>query len=1413
MSENNNTDLNEVFEEEMDDSTVITVPIDETLSNSGEAADAAAVGAALALKADKDELPATIKVNGQQADNQGLILINGTHIPVSGTNQKALAEAITEIEQETSGKTAANIPMSSEQGAETISEAISGIQEDVNELQNAIDGMEEKTAANIPMETGSTATVKSAMETLDRKAVKSVNRKLPDAAGDVDLSVVPLAENLQSDKLQSIEGEFIIRTTGGNGSVSDGKAYPQHIYGNSRHDGYVAEELNMTVIPITRTEPDEPITATIDRDVFVAYVDESGTINLYYTTEWSADPELYGITVTGTPVAGDQITVVYVKEVRGTITVANPARMVGTGWNLFDYNNGYARVVKYSDVYGYKIGGTYTSLAFSATLTGDRTSLLPNANGLFNVPGDGYVFVTGGNGTDTYILATWSDWTEGPSTGYWEAYRESGIDLSAVVETYFPYGMLKIGTVRDEIDLVAKRSISRIERMVYSEENRAAAAATGRSYDFDENNIYIVREESVQNAITIGADYSVSEHGLEWFTETELPLDTEILYGKNLRDKLERDVLTISPQNLVAEEQAQVRRNIGVMDPPLNGNGTAAQLLKTNGDGTTEWTTQGTPTDAQVGTAVSAWLTAHPEATTTVEDGAISRAKLDADLKEKTDAVPDLKSALSNSDNYGLVETDLNKNLQNGYWKPDGTSKSSQYWCRTSKLSEENTNTAIVLNSDTYIFRLTFWKNNAVIGGTPEGYTKVQRIPNDADAYGVTISRADGALLTDNDKTTIRAALKKAILTDKTLTMENYPADAKAAGDRIGTLETAYANQPVIDDAAGIGSVNKLWSASKAATEISGVATNVAAIQSAMPVIDDTAGSGATGKTWSANKLTTEIGGIESDVSDIEDDVSALQSDVSGKVNKPTDSPNGTSGQLLRTNGDGSTEWVNQGLPTDAQTAAAVDDWLDNHPEATTTVQDNSLGIAKLTSQARFALENNYATPYQFGAVGDGETDDTEALTDCAEYCAENNMLLYIPKQCIIYLPLKTTIAGVKTIKTEGTIIAPNGIVFQANSNNTGYSWNFGLIEGEIDIAGLKSSLVSVLRATTLKIIADSTGNNIGSVAYNRFVLGYVQNVILQGIGAGWINENIFTGGRIKSLLFADGGTRGRSHNKFYDCDFESNSVIELYKGAYNYIYGARFEGSNSVIFHEGAQFNFVQKSYGEYHAPYDGNPDSDVTWTDANGTNYFVNGMVPALKVYEKLMDIHSFNYNTKKMYPLNGKLHNESNNNKLLYSNLIPISHCIGVKIESDQQFFRAFFELYDNNGDRITSEPSYSPFSTSLTWDDTLKVYKVGSVNQRLVHVTASRKNIGSGNDSGVSFIIIQITGTGASDIDFFKCSITAPYYVNMTPFKPDQMESDNYPSSGNWSNGALVHNTDSSNSCFGWYYLNGEWKELS
>ena len=378
---------------------------------------------------------------------------------------------------------------------------------------------------------------------LKAEAVFSVNKTQP-VDGDVTIREVPFAVNLSSDKTQDSEGEFIIRTSGGSASIEDGDAYALRILGNRVHTGYVAEQLNMTVIPMTRTEGQTPITATIDRDTFVAYVDESGTTTLTYSTEWSADPTDYGITVTGTPIAGDQITVVYVKEERGTITQADPDELVSTGWNLYDHTNGYAYVHHYSDQYGFKIGGTYTAVAFAETPEGTTQTITP-VNGAFNVPKDGYVIVTGGNDTDTYIINVWSDWTEGPSGGF-EAYSETGVDLTTIMSTYFPYGLMRVADVRDEINLNIAQAISRIGRMAYSAENLASAQASGRPYEADENYIYIVKDEETASTITQDGSYTASDHGNEFFTGTTVAVYLETIYGNNLKNKLERDVVTIS---------------------------------------------------------------------------------------------------------------------------------------------------------------------------------------------------------------------------------------------------------------------------------------------------------------------------------------------------------------------------------------------------------------------------------------------------------------------------------------------------------------------------------------------------------------------------------------------------------------------------------------------------------------------------------------------------------------------------------------------------------------------------------------------------------------------------------------------------------------------------------------------------
>ena len=116
-------------------------------------------------------------------------------------------------------------------------------------------------------------------------------------------------------------------------------------------------------------------------------------------------------------------------------------------------------------------------------------------------------------------------------------------------------------------------------------------------------------------------------------------------------------------------------------------------------------------------------------------------------------------------------------------------------------------------------------------------------------------------------------------------------------------------------------------------------------------------------------------------VSELKEDLGQLSED---KVNMPLSAngkpTNGTNGQTLRTKGDGTTEWTDVGLPTDTQTAQAVSDWLDVHPEVTTTVQDGVITEPKIYADFLPYIKNEYVTPEMFGAVGDGATDDTQAF-------------------------------------------------------------------------------------------------------------------------------------------------------------------------------------------------------------------------------------------------------------------------------------------------------------------------------------------------------------------------------------------------------------------------------------------------
>ena len=402
--------------------------------------------------------------------------------------------------------------------------------------------------------------------------VKSVNSVEPDENGNVNISTVDYAYGIASDDAQSSDGTFICRTTGGSSSLSDGSAWLATIRGHSVHTGYVTESLTMTVNQAERGQSEEHmdvgISATIDRDTFVGYVTSSRTVTLTHNgTAWSADPALYGITVIGTPIANDKIVVVYVKEDRGTISNATPTAFVSTGWNIYDHSNGYARAVKYDDNAVFGISGAYSALKFSSTISGTKNNITVT-NGRFTVPGDGYIWVTGGNNTTTAIWMTWSDWTGGYE-GAWQAYSESTINISSLSASghIFANGMFSIGGVADTIDFDLGTATSNIERMAYTAQNLETVIASGRTYDCDRNYIYVVRETPVTESFTINKEYAASDHGIEFFVGTEVGCYASMLYGSNLVEYLKHDV----PQqiNNISTDVSNLQNGLAIV---ANGN-------------------------------------------------------------------------------------------------------------------------------------------------------------------------------------------------------------------------------------------------------------------------------------------------------------------------------------------------------------------------------------------------------------------------------------------------------------------------------------------------------------------------------------------------------------------------------------------------------------------------------------------------------------------------------------------------------------------------------------------------------------------------------------------------------------------------------------------------------------------------
>ena len=295
--------------------------------------------------------------------------------------------------------------------------------------------------------------------------------------------------------------------------------------------------------------------------------------------------------------------------------------------------------------------------------------------------------------------------------------------------------------------------------------------------------------------------------------------------------------------------------------------------------------------------------------------------------------------------------------------------------------------------------------------------------------------------------------------------------------------------------------------------------------------------------------------------------ITGLKSDFNYKVNKPLDAnnqpTNGTNGQLLRTKGNGATEWTDVGLPTDEQTEHAVSDWLDAHPEATTTVQDGSLTESKFADSLKLKAIKDYVTPEMFGAKGDGETDDSDAVQDALDaslYVKFTTGKTYICSNCQIRSGHDIDLNGatLQTVENAPIFISDSGDNIAVNRVHI---YNGNLKGNSVDATQTNQKLINI--ACFYSVFEDLRF----SECYNGIFLRSRTNSTTSTV------ENVFKDLKFNTCYYrafetdANGNaTDGRINGMFVSCPAGASRAIYVGKGAGWLIDNIHVYGSASVF-------------------------------------------------------------------------------------------------------------------------------------------------------------------------------------------------------------------------------------------------------
>ena len=387
-----------------------------------------------------------------------------------------------------------------------------------------------------------------------------------------------------------------------------------------------------------------------------------------------------------------------------------------------------------------------------------------------------------------------------------------------------------------------------------------------------------------------------------------------------------------------------------------------------------------------------------------------------------------------------------------------------------------------------------------------------------------------------------------------------------------------------------------------------------------------------------------------------------------------------------------------------------VDDELDM--TSTRPVQNQAVARAVASLEAGYeathaAVAKLHVTPQMFGAIGDGEADDTEALVKAAVYCRENNTYLYVPDGAYrisemvdlryIDLDIRGTIIvshhGVGLLVGDRSSDAVRRLIKIARVNHENF------VEGDIGvrIVGVMNADVHFGIVKSVQLYADGD-SEYSAIAYSNFHIGkcdYLEITDKPGTAnIGWINENTFYNCRVMVRFSLVGNTYHHNNNVFYKPCFENATAI-LAKCTRNKFYDMRTEGTFKMTMDENTNLNLVDYNY-FFSFPFVNNNILGIT---DNGVNNTV--MNSTLRDMDSVL-VYSMNAQSvkKNLYEIGeAKSFISANNDSVTIAKewadimtdaIIPVKGIRFLKANSDAGIFRFIFTPLDADKNVMNNSP---------------------------------------------------------------------------------------------------------------------------